>query len=129
MQNKSERLIYDRKIIESAAAGTNNLRTNKVKPGRIQKVRIVVVENKTSAYTKLRVGIFDNGVFYGYFEEMNPQADELVFVTDEMVLREGQQIQAELQGCTAGDSLEMYTHGHWEPETWEESDKKPSEEK
>lgn len=120
--NTSDRLIYDRKTIPSAASGTNNLRTNKVRPQRIAKIKLIAVENKTSSFTKLRIGIFDNGFFYPFFEELAPQAGELYFITDELILRDGQQIQAELQGCTALDNLEMYVHGKWEPEKWEESE-------
>ena len=119
--NTSERLIYDIKNIQTAATGTNNLRTNKVKPNRIQIVKLIAVENKTTTYTKLRIGIWDNGVFMPFFEETAPLVGELYFITDEIILRDGQQVQAELQGCTAGDNIEMYVHGRWEPDTWEES--------
>lgn len=114
MVNTSERLIYDRITNTSAGAGTNDLRRNKVKPGRIEKISIVSVENLTTAYTSLRIGIFDDGIFYPYFEEKNPVSGELYFTTNRIVLREGQQLQAELSGCTAGDHLEMYMHGIWE---------------
>jgi len=56
MVNTSERLIYDRITNTSAGAGTNDLRRNKVKPGRIEKISIVSVENLTTAYTSLRIG-------------------------------------------------------------------------
>lgn len=117
MNNLSDRLIYDRITNTSADTGTNNMRRNKIKPGRIEIISIVSVENLTTAYTSLRIGVFDNGVFHPYFEEKNPAAGEIYFTTDKIILRDGQQLQAELKGCTSGDHLEMYTHGEWsEPE-------------
>ncbi len=116
MERLTERLIHERVTNLSASAGTNNLRRGKVGPNEIEKIEIVSVENKTSAYTKLRVGIWDGAVFHNYFEEIAPQAERLYFTTDKIILREGQQIQAELQGCTSGDSLAMFVYGEWEKE-------------
>lgn len=113
MENLSDKLIYDRITNVSAVAGTNNLRRGKVKPGRTEEIHIVSIENLNTAYTSLRIGIFEGGVFLPYFEEKNPVAGEIYFTTDKMVLRDGQQLQAELVGCTAGDHLEMYIHGIW----------------
>jgi len=114
MTKISERLIYDRIVKLSASAGTNTLRRDKVKPGRIECIKIISIENKTNPYTKLRVGIWDGATFHNYFEEVAPQAARLYTVTDEIVLREGMQLQAELQGCTSGDSLEMFICGIWQ---------------
>ncbi len=116
MQNLSDKLIYDRVTIASAVSGTNNIRRNKVKPGKTEEIRIVSVENKTNKYTSLRIGIFDNGVYYPYFEEKYPVAAELFYTTDIIILREGQQLQAELNGCTLGDKIEMFIHGEWSEE-------------
>lgn len=112
--NTQEKLIYDRITITSATAGTNNLRRSKVQPGKTEKIHLISVENIITAYTSLRIGIFDGGVFHPYFEEKNPVAGELYFTTDTIILREGQQLQAELTGCTAADHLEMYLQGEWE---------------
>jgi len=117
MWKLSKRLINERKTISSAVAGTNRLQSRRIRPGRLLKTKIVVIENQTNAYTKLRVGIYDRGFFYNFFEEMLPLAAQLYWVTDEMILCEGQQVQAELFGCTAGDSLEMFVHGSWLFET------------
>lgn len=116
MEKLTERLIYDRVKNLSADTGTNNLRRAKVKPGRVERIRIVAVENKTTAYTKVRVGIWDGAIFHNYFEEVSPTAANLYFTVDEMILREGMQLQAELQGCTSGDDIEMFIYGEWEKE-------------
>lgn len=112
----SERLIYDRVQNLSADTGTNKLKRQVVKAGRIEKIRIVSIENKTTAYTKLRVGIWDGAVFHNYFEEVSPLAAQVYFTVDEIILREGMQLQAELQGCTSGDELVMFIYGEWDEE-------------
>ena len=113
MWKLSKRLTSERRTISSASVGTNKLQSKRVRPGRLLKTKIVVIENKTNNYSKLRVGIYDRGLFYNFFEEMLPLAGQLYWTVDEMILAEGQQVQAELQGCTAGDSLEMFLHGMW----------------
>jgi len=109
----SKKLTNERQTIASAVAGTNTLRSRRIKPGRIFRTKIIVIENKDSAYTRLRAGVYDRGFFYNYLEEMTPVAGQLYWTVDEMILAEGQQVQAELQGCTAGDSLEMFIQGVW----------------
>ena len=116
MTYMSEKLIYDRITVRSATAGTNTLRRGKVSPGQVEKIHLVSVENITNAYTSLRIGVYDNGDFYAYFEEKNPVAGEIYFTTDTIIMREGQQLQAVLAGCTAGDHIEVYIHGTWEEE-------------
>ena len=109
-----DNLLYERVLNLNASAGTNNLTAVKVKQGRIWHVRIVSVENQTNNFTRLRIIIVDGNVTYSCFEDMSPLAGELYFSDDEIFLREGQQIQAQLQGCTAGDVLVMFVHGYWE---------------
>jgi len=113
---QSKRLIYNRTTKTSADTGTNNLRTDPVEPDRIHHYIIISVENKTSPYTTLRIGAYNDGVFHPCFEEISPGAGELIFSADKITLREGMQLQAELKGCTAGDHLEMYISGYWEEE-------------
>lgn len=113
MWKLSTRIVSDRVAIVSASAGVNFLRSKRVTPGRLFKSKIISIENKTSAYTVLRVGVYNRGLFYNYFEEMAPSAGQIYWSVDEMIVAEGQQVQAELQGCSTGDSLEMFLHGSW----------------
>ena len=101
-----------RRVAENnAAAGTNKLRTDKVSPGWIEHIKFVAVENETTAYTRLRIGIETQGVFYPFLEEKTPNAAALYFTDVDWILREGQNLQAELTGCTSGDNLEFYIYG------------------
>jgi len=110
----ADRLIYDRITITTADPGTNYLRTLPVKPATVQHIKIVSVEDKTGQYSRLRIGAYENGVFMPYFEQINPDSSELYFSTNEILLREGMQLQAQLERVSAGDHLEMYIQGHWE---------------
>lgn len=117
----SKRLVYDYYQIESADSGINIIRSAKVWQGRIYISRVIAIVNKTSAFTKINIGIYENGVFYCYFTEASPVAAECYFTTDEIILREGQQVQAEFVGCTLGDELSMYIHGIWNKSEWVEN--------
>lgn len=105
--------IHETVRVDNAASGENNLETKKVKPGRLHFIFLVTVEDKTTAYTKLRIGINDNENFHAYEGQASPSAATLYWMDELMILREGQRVRANLTGVTANDDLVMNVHGFW----------------
>lgn len=111
MDNLKDRLIYDRVQDLAASAGTNYLRRNKVKPGEIEHIKKISVINEDNAYTRLRIGVWDGSTFFMFEEQIAPQSGRLYFTSDEIILREGMQLQAQLDGCTNGDKIRIFIYG------------------
>lgn len=84
-----------------------------LKPDMMQVLTHIAVINKTNAYTRLRVGIWDGASFHVLEEEQNPSANQYYFSPNDVLIRPGSQIQAELTGTVTGDDLEMVTNGVW----------------
>ena len=73
----------------------------------------MTVEDKTSGYTKCRLGIDAFGRIHYLDELTNPAAGELAVEKADILLGEGDAIFAELTGATPGDKLVMTCIG-WE---------------
>ena len=110
----SDNLIFDRLSNNNAGTGTNTLRRRLVKGGRKELIRRVSANNKTSNFDKLRVGVWDGGLFHVFEEHSLPKADTYYFTPDLIIVRESMQLQVEFQGCTSGDNLEVFIQGEWE---------------
>ena len=105
---------FHRELAATASAGTNELKTFVVVPGRLLCVQRVGVENETSTYTDLRILIDDFGEEFLLAEEDSPQAATLYWMTDTVYLRESQRLVARLTGCTASHVLRAYITGWWQ---------------
>jgi hypothetical protein len=84
-----------------------------VKPGIIRRLTHVTVENETSDYTKVRLGIRNTGVFYFLDELQTISADELATAPSDFLLGEGDHFFSELIGTITSDSLILNAWG-WE---------------
>ena len=73
----------------------------------------VTVENETSAYTKVRLGIDARGVIHYIDELITVAADELAVSRSDILLSEGDVFFTELTGTTTGDVL-IFTAIGWE---------------
>ena len=106
--------LYRRTIIGTGVAGTVvRLELNRIKARTVRMLTHVSVENKTSAYTKCRLGI-DNGGNDHYLDELQTiAADELAVSRSDIVLGEGDVFFAELTGTSDADVLLMTCVG-WE---------------
>lgn len=100
-------------LTESAAAGSNDLSTDRVKSGRFYCIQRVAVENQTTAYTDLRLLTAGTGGEMLLEEIDHPQAASLYWTSDPIYLIEGQYLVARLSGCTASDVLKCYLSGYW----------------
>lgn len=72
----------------------------------------VTVENQTSPYTKVRLGINSGGVIHYIDELITVAADELVVSRSDILLGEGDVFFTELTGTTTGDVL-IFTAIGW----------------
>lgn len=89
------------------------LELSRIKPRVVRVLSHVSVENKTSAYTKARLGITNGGTDH-YLDELETiAAKELAVSRSDIILGEGDVFFAELTGTTTGDALVMTCVG-WE---------------
>lgn len=107
-------LLY-RRTAEGAGL-TGSVVYIKLNPVAAKKVRVlthVTVENRTSAYTKCRLGISRAGLIYYLDELQTIAANELAVSRSDILLGEGDYFFAELTGTATGDELVMSCSG-WE---------------
>jgi hypothetical protein len=108
-------IITDEVIKGSAASGTNDLESPLVEPGTILEIRHVAVENRTTAYTRLVIGIADGLSFFQKEEEDSPAANNIYWTKSKFLIPAGKKLRARLTGCTSGDDLHMTYEGYlWE---------------
>lgn len=94
-------------------ATTFRLKLDRVEARKVRVLSHVTVENKTSAYTKCRLGI-DAGGRDHYLDELQTMAaEELAVNKADIILGEGDIFFAELSGTTVDDILVMTCVG-WE---------------
>lgn len=106
--------IYRRIIVDiSSGSATVRLKLNRIKARKIRTLTHVSVENKTTAYTKCRLGIDNGGVDFYLDELQTIAADELIVSRSKILLGEGDVFFAELTGTTLSDKLVMTAIG-WE---------------
>jgi len=106
--------LYRRTIREKSDGSTTvRLELNRIKARKMRVLSHVTVENKTTAYTKCRLGI-DAGGRDHYLDELQTiAADELAVSRSDYTLGEGDVFFAEVTGSTTGDLLVMTCVG-WE---------------
>ena len=109
---------FDLVLSKTAVAGSNDLRTEQVKPGWLWCVQRVAVENQTTLYTDLRILKAGRGAEFLLAEEDNPSAATLYWVDTPVYLMEGQYLVARLSGCTLSDVLKVYLTG-WKAQVTE----------
>jgi len=106
--------IYRR--TKRAAGETGALVRISFKPVSAKMLRVlthVAVENQTTAFTKLRLGISNRGVDYFLDEIQNLLADELAICRSDVLLGDGDRFFAELTGTTTDDVVIVNLSG-WE---------------
>lgn len=110
-------IITDEVIKGSASSGTNDLESPLIEPGTILEVRHVAVENRTTAYTRLVIGVADGLSFFQKEEEDNPAANNIYWTRSKFLIPAGKKLRARLTECTSGDDLHMTYEGYlWEVE-------------
>jgi len=72
----------------------------------------ISVENETSDYDRLRIGVVSANTFYPLEEDQNPNAITLYWTSADFYLGEGENLRLELTGTTAADRICVYIEGY-----------------
>ncbi len=112
------RLFPFREKVEilSAGAGTNNLDHDPERPGKIYHYTEIIVENKTTAFTRLLIGVQSEDKLHNYEEQQSPAAATLYpwHPAQPVVVYENEFLRCTLTGVTAADVLELHVAGYYE---------------
>lgn len=108
--------IITDEVIKGSPAGTqDDLESPQVEPGMVLEVTHVAVENRTTAYTRLVIGVAEGLSFYQKEEQDSPAANNIYWTRSKFLIPTGKKLRARLTGCTSGDNLHMTYEGFlWE---------------
>lgn len=105
--------LFRRRItIISAAEAPLNIDDEQIKSGFMTGIVRVAVENETSDYDRLRIGVLSSNTFHPHEEEQNPNEDTLYWTSEEFYLGEGENLRIELTGTTNADRINVYVEGY-----------------
>lgn len=112
------RQIITNEVSKGSAVGTtDDLESPLVEQDTILEVTHVAVENRTTAYTRLVIGVADGLSFFQKEEEDSPAANNIYWTRSKFLIPPGKKLRARLTGCTAGDNIRMTYEGFlWETE-------------
>jgi len=114
---KLRNIVTDEVIKGTAAGTTDDLESPQVEQGFLLEVTHVAVENRTTAYTRLVIGVADGLSFFQKEEEDSPAANNIYWTKSKFLIPAGKKLRARLTGCTAADVLNMTYEGYlWEVE-------------
>uniref|UniRef100_A0A6M3Y2Q0 Uncharacterized protein n=1 Tax=viral metagenome TaxID=1070528 RepID=A0A6M3Y2Q0_9ZZZZ len=106
--------LIDRKLKAYGVTGvTVTIDGPRFDPMVMQELTHIAVVNKTSGYTRLRIGTWDGASFHVQEEEVNQGSDEYCFTGNDILVPPGSRIRAELTGTTTGDDLRLVLNGVW----------------
>lgn len=112
--------LYRMRVNATGLTGsTVRLSLDRVDPGTLRTLTHVAIENKTNAYTKCRLSIYNGATDLNIDEADFPQADELLTHKQDIIMGEGDLLRATLTGTTTGDDLELLAVG------WEKTRERP----
>jgi hypothetical protein len=108
--------IVTLEVIKGSAGGTyDDLESPLVEQGTFLEVRHVAVENRTTAFTRLVIGVADATSFLQKEEEDSPGANNIYWTKSKFLIPFGKKLRARCTGCTAGDDLHLVYEGYlWE---------------
>lgn len=111
--NEFDRLYRERKTATGVTGSSLIIQTDKVDPGRIRVLTHVSIEDRTNAYTKCRLSIWNGATDFYIDEAIYPDEDELLVHPKDIIMGEGDILRATLTGTTTGDQIELHAIG-WE---------------
>jgi hypothetical protein len=104
--------IITDEVVKAYAVGTqDDLESPLVEPGMVLEVRHVAVENRTTAYTRLVIGVADGLSFFQKEEQDSPAANNIYWSRSKFLIPAGKKLRARLTGCSSGDDLHMTYEG------------------
>jgi hypothetical protein len=105
-------IVTDEVIKPSSGGAYDDLESPQVEPGTILEVRHVAVENRTTAYTRLVIGVADALSFFQKEEQDSPAINNIYWTRSKFLIPAGKKLRARLTGCTSGDDLHMSFEGY-----------------
>ncbi len=107
------RWTHYREYIQKKSGGAtyDDLETPPLKENTSLTIDHVSVENETTAYTNLRIGIKEGPIFTPLEEEKSPAAAEIYWTKSELKFVEHERVCCRLTGCTSGDALKATIQG------------------
>lgn len=107
---KLKNIVTD-EVVKKAVGTSDDLESLRVEPGTILQVTHVAVENETTAYTRLVIGVADGLSFYQKEEQDSPAANNIYWSRSKFLIPAGKKLRARLTGCTSGDKIHMTYEG------------------
>lgn len=104
--------IVTDEVAKKAVGGTDDLESRLVEPGTILEIRHVAVENRTTGYTRLVIGVADGISFFQKEEQDSPAANNIYWTRSYFLIPAGKKLRARLTTCTAGDKIHMAYEGY-----------------
>jgi len=106
---------YKDRIVGTGVTGVVvELKSRPIKIGKRYCFQRVTFEDKTSAFTSLRVYVEGHGYEHNLAESKNCLAATLYWLKDPIYLIPGERLVGKFTGTTTGDVLEMCITGYWE---------------
>lgn len=103
---------YRESILKKSGGATyDELETPPLKSNQLLIADHISVEDETTAYTNLRIGIKAGAVFTPLEEEKSPAAAEVYWSKSELKFVEHERVCCRLTGCTSGDVLRATIQG------------------
>ena len=107
-----DKYAYHRHLNKNSAGATyDDLNDEQVPKNHQLTVHHLSVENDTTAYTRLVVGISNGGNFHKLIEEDAPAADNIYWHDRPIYVPEGWFIRIRMTGNTSGDVCNAYING------------------
>lgn len=104
--------VVSAEVVKASAGGSyDDLETDLVKPGTVLEIRHISIENKTTDFDSLRVGVADGISFYEKEEDVGCESDTLYWSKSKFLIPPGKKFRARLFGCTSGDDLRFWYEG------------------
>lgn len=85
----------------------------RIPAGERHHITRLAFEDATTACTEVQVNVNRGGVSFPQEEQLAPVAGYLYWVSDEIVLNEGEQLELYFSGATASDILKAFVNGYW----------------
>ena len=108
-----ESMRADDEINLAATSGTNDLKFEQVKPGRVLMLEVLYGADDTNAPTRTRVGYWNGHRYNWFLTQPAPLTTETVLFSGRVRLREGMYPIVRFEGCTLNDDLYAALNGYW----------------
>lgn len=95
----------------STSTGTEYINDERVKPGELQIITRLAVENLNNTMTRFRICVWDGANLHFLAEQKSSSAATLYAFVDPIYLSEGENLRIELVGASVGDVTNVYVDG------------------